>query len=130
MNTPNLLQHRLMGASTDDQESRDDTSVDTVTLNRLKSVGEGILPGLKHYNVTGIYAGVRPATESRDYQVLLNGKKQYLCVGVIRSTGLSAALGIARLTSKMIFGDQSSPRAPDSIQWPTVPQISEAGERD
>ncbi|MCE2397376.1 (2Fe-2S)-binding protein, partial [Candidatus Poribacteria bacterium] len=74
--------------------------------------------------------GIRPATESRDYQVRLDGESQYLCVGGIRSTGLSAALGIARLASKMIFGNQSLSRAPESIHWPTVPQISETAERD
>lgn len=127
---PTVFGNLLVGPSADDQESRDDASVDNATLNRLKSVGEGILPDLKDCDVTGVYAGIRPATESRDYQIELYGERQYLCVGGIRSTGLSAALGIARLASKMILDDQSSPRTPESIQWPSVPQISETGERD
>ncbi len=127
---PTIFGNLLVGPSADDQESRDDTIVDNATLKRLKSVGEGILPNLKDYDVTGVYAGIRPATESRDYQIQLDGERQYLCVGGIRSTGLSAALGIARLASNMMLGDQASPHIPASIQWPTVPQISETGERD
>ncbi len=127
---PTVFGNLLVGPSADDQESRDDASVDSATLNRLKSVGEGILPDLKDYDVTGVYAGIRPASESRDYQIQLDGERQYLCVGGIRSTGLSAALGISRLASKMILGDQVSLHTPESVQWPTVPQISETGERD
>lgn len=127
---PTIFGNLLVGPSAKDQESRDDTSVETETLNRLKSVGEGILPDLKDFSVTGIYAGIRPATESQDYHFQLDGERQYLCIGGIRSTGLSAALGIARLASKMIVGDESLPFAPESIQWPTVPQISETGKRD
>ena len=127
---PTIFGNLLVGPSADEQKSRDDTSVDGATLNRLKSVGQGILPDLKDYGVTGIYSGIRPATESRDYQIRLDGERQYLCVGGIRSTGLSAALGIASLASKMIFGNQSLPRSPESIHWPTVPQISETAERD
>ena len=127
---PTIFGNLLVGPSADEQESRDDASVDTATLNRLKTVGEGILPDLKDYSVTGIYAGIRPATESRDYQFQLDGENQYLCVGGIRSTGLSAALGIARRASNFILGDQPLPQAPESIHWPAVPQISEVGERD
>ena len=127
---PTIFGNLLVGPSADDQESRDDTGVDTETLDRLKTVGESILPDLKHHSVTGIYAGIRPATESSDYEIQLIGERQYLCVGGIRSTGLSAALGIARLASRTMFGNQSSLHETAGIQWPTVPQISESGERD
>ena len=127
---PTIFGNLLVGPTADEQESRDDASVDMATLERLKSVGERILPNLKKHNITAIYAGIRPATESSDYQIHADGEKQYLCIGGIRSTGLSAALGIAQLASKMIHGDQSSPHVPENIQWSTVPQISEAGERD
>ena len=45
--------------------------------------------------VTAVYAGLRAATEHSDYQIHLETDKQYVCVGGIRSTGLSASLGIA-----------------------------------
>ncbi len=127
---PTIFGNLLVGPTAEDQESRADASVDTATLSRLKSVGESIVPGLKEHSITGVYAGIRPATDARDYQLEADSKRQYLCIGGIRSTGLSAALGIARRAAKLILGDQSAADTPDSIQWPSVPQISEAGQRD
>ena len=127
---PTVFGNLLVGPSVEDQDSRDDTSVDSKVLSRLKTVGENVLPQLVQHDVTALYAGIRPATQARDYQIHMNEKRQYLCIGGIRSTGLSAALGIARLASKKIFDclSVSSPTA--DIPWPTVPQISQFGERD
>ena len=45
--------------------------------------------------VTATYAGVRAATEHRDYQITIHEHEHYVCVGGIRSTGLTASLAIA-----------------------------------
>ena len=127
---PTVFGNLLVGPSSEGQDSRDDAGVETETLKMLKSVGEGVLPGLRHHGVTAVYAGIRPATESRDYQIHTNREQQYLCLGGIRSTGLSAALGLARLAYRTISGNGLAFSPPESIHWPTVPQISEAGERD
>lgn len=42
-----------------------------------------------------VYAGIRPATQFQDYQIEFLKEKQWVSVSGIRSTGLSAALGIA-----------------------------------
>ena len=127
---PTVFGNLLVGPSSEEQDSRDDTEVDTAVLERLKSVGEGVLPGLNSHGVTAVYAGIRPASESRDYQIHTDRERQYLCLGGIRSTGLSAALGIARLACRTICGDGHGYSPPEDIRWPRVPQISEAGERD
>lgn len=127
---PTVFGNLLVGPSSERQDSRDDAGVETATLKMLKSVGEGVLPGLRHHGVTAVYAGIRPATESRDYQIHTNREQQYLCLGGIRSTGLSAALGLARLAYRTISGNGQAFSPPESVQWPTVPQISETGERD
>ena len=127
---PTVFGNLLVGPSSEEQDSRDNNEVDTAVLEMLKSVGEGVLPGLNSHGVTAVYAGIRPASESRDYQVHTDRERQYLCLGGIRSTGLSAALGIARLACRTIYGDGHGFPPPEDIRWPRVPQISEAGERD
>lgn len=50
------------------------------------------LPALgQHSRLLGTYAGLRPATEHRDYQ--LHAARRWLCAAGIRSTGLTASLG-------------------------------------
>ena len=127
---PTVFGNLLVGPSSEDQDSRDDTEVDREVLEMLTSVGESVLPGLNVHGVTAVYAGIRPASESRDYQIHTDRERQYLCLGGIRSTGLSAALGIARLACRTICGNGHGYSPPDSIRWPRVPQISDAGERD
>lgn len=127
---PTVFGNLLVGPSAEDQNSRDDTSVDAKILSRLKSVGQSVLPQLSQHQVTAVYAGIRPATQARDYQIHMDEKRHYLCIGGIRSTGLSAALGIAQLASEKIFDHFSVSPPTGSIPWPTVPKISEFDERD
>lgn len=127
---PTVFGNVLVGPSAENQESRDDASVDSDILAQLKSVGEKVLPQLSQHEVTAVYAGIRPASQSKDYQIHLNANRQYLCIGGIRSTGLSAALGIAQMAAAKIFSFLSVSPPATKIQWPTVPQISEFGERD
>ena len=127
---PTVFGNLLVGPSSEEQDSRDDTEVDTEVLKTLRSVGESVLPGLNSHGVTAVYAGIRPASESRDYQILTDRERQYLCLGGIRSTGLSAALGIARQACRTICANGHEYSPPERIRWPRAPQISEAGERD
>ena len=71
---PTVFGNLLVGPSVEDQDSRDDTSVDSKVLSRLKTVGENVLPQLVHHDVTALYAGIRPATQARDYQIHMNEK--------------------------------------------------------
>lgn len=127
---PTVFGNLLVGPSAEDQDSRDDASVDMKILSQLKSVGQSVLPQLRGHEITAVYAGIRPATQSADYQIHMDGNRQYLCIGGIRSTGLSAALGIARLAADKIFDCLSVPPPAESVPWPAVPAISELGERD
>ena len=85
----------LVGPTAEEQESREDNSVDGDTLAMLHRRGVQMLPALRHCGVTASYAGLRPATESKDYRINAERERCYISVGGIRSTGLSAALGIA-----------------------------------
>lgn len=108
----------LVGPTAQDQSSRTDASTDTDTLKSLVARGTEMLPALPTHEVTATYAGLRPATEHTDYQIRYLGAKRYVSVGGIRSTGLSASLGIASHVADLISAD--CPRG-DAIEDPVTP---------
>ena len=85
-----------VGPTAEDQESRSDASTDRATLEALIADGIAKVPGLAQMPVTAVYAGLRPATEAKEYRIRPHPERNWITVGGIRSTGLSAALGIAR----------------------------------
>jgi len=90
-----------VGPTAEEQDSREDASTEAATLADLRAKGIEMLPALEAYEVTTVYAGLRPATEFQDYQISQDEARNYITVGGIRSTGLSAALGIARHVAGM-----------------------------
>lgn len=117
----------LVGPTAEDQDDREHAVLVSETLAFLQRRGEEILPGLKDHAVTALYAGLRPATEFKDYQIRLHDGLSYLTVGGIRSTGLSAALGIAIHVEDLACLALTPPTA---TAWPKVSNISEFGARD
>jgi glycerol-3-phosphate dehydrogenase len=120
----------IVGPTAEEQESRDDASVETGKLESLREKGESIIPALKFEPINATYAGIRPATEFKDYCIKHYADKNYISVGGIRSTGLSAALGIA----KRVYADYTASgfdhTPANKIKWPTVGQIAETETRD
>ena len=119
----------LVGPTAEDQEARDEAALVPEALERLRRRGEEILPALAGEAVTAAYAGLRPATEHKDYQVRLREGMNLVTLGGIRSTGLSGALGLARHAAALLAG-QGGWAPPADPAWPQVPNISEAGPRD
>lgn len=115
----------LVGPTAEEQESRTDASLDQPILEALKARGEEILPALKDHTITALYAGLRPATEEKHYRINVHPERM-VTVGGIRSTGLSAALGIAQHVRES-WDEQW--QAPEPV-WPTVPNTAETGQRD
>lgn len=90
-----------MGPTAEDQLSREDRSTDDKTIDMLRQQGVAMIPSLKEAAVIGTYAGLRPATEHRDYQIYANHQKRWITVGGIRSTGLTASSGIAEYVADL-----------------------------
>ncbi len=111
----------VVGPTAEDQPSRSDASTDTQTLKMLMADGVNKLPALKEMPVTAIYAGLRPASEFKDYQIESHAKQQCITVGGIRSTGLSGALGIANYVFQLYSDLGETHKA---ITSPTVPQAT------
>jgi glycerol-3-phosphate dehydrogenase len=93
----------VVGPTADPQTSKTDRSNNQDTIARLLKFGESVLPGLKSAEIIGTYSGLRPATEFRDYQIEALTEKNWITVGGIRSTGLTAASGIGEYVAELYF---------------------------
>lgn len=120
----------LVGPTAEEQESRDDASVDHDTLISLKQQGEKMIPDLAGCTINATYAGIRPATEIKDFCINYHSDRNYISVGGIRSTGLSAALGIATYIYDCYTDAGHSHIAVSPCKWPDIRPIAEEAERD
>ncbi len=100
-----------VGPTAEDQPSRSDASTDEATLRGLIADGVAKIPALENMPVTAVYAGLRPASEAKDYRIHATAEKNWITVGGIRSTGLSGALGIARHVFGL-YGEMGRHHAP------------------
>ena len=126
---PTIFGNLLVGPTAEPQQSRTDRSVDQAALGKLKQQGERMLPGLSSHSVTALYAGLRPATEFKDYCIEYDDRLQYVLVGGIRSTGLTGALGIAEYVFEKIHG-AATPRLAGDKPLPDFHQIAITEKRD
>ncbi|HHB80600.1 MAG TPA: FAD/NAD(P)-binding oxidoreductase [Aliiroseovarius sp.] len=108
-----------VGPTAEEQQSRDEAACDQDALSMLRARGIEMLPELENYEITATYAGLRPASEHQDYQISSDLAPNYISVGAIRSTGLSASLGIARHVAGMIGLSGLKP-----LQDPALPALN------
>ncbi|MBA3909436.1 MAG: FAD/NAD(P)-binding oxidoreductase [Rhodobacter sp.] len=117
----------LVGPTAEEQDDREHATLDRPTLQALMRRGEEILPALAGHEVTAVYAGLRPATEEKEYRIRTDLAEDYICVGGIRSTGLSAALGIAAHVLRL--ADRNYAALADPV-WPLMPSLTDTAPRD
>jgi glycerol-3-phosphate dehydrogenase len=125
---PTVFGNVLLGPTAEDVTDRADRSTSAAGLSALLADGRRILPGLEHEEVTATYAGLRAATEHSDYQLGAFGR--YVRVAGIRSTGLTASLGIAEHVAGLL-GEAGLPLKPRAVvaEPPRMPYLGEAGTR-
>lgn len=134
--TKTIFGNLLLGPTAEEQTDRDHAPVDGTVLTHLITEGTRILPSLQNYSVTATFAGLRPATEQKHYRISHDNSKPWICVGGIRSTGLTAALGIAQYIEQLYtehYQGIFQLRPPVEIIWPTMPLLSDYaqhGQRD
>ena len=128
---PTVYGNVLLGPTAEDVPDRSDTATTAAGLRSLLAAGRRILPGLADEEVTSTYAGLRAATEHADYQIRVDASRRYACAGGIRSTGLSASLGIAEHVAGLLgeAGLELKPRPGFAVSPPVMPYIGEAGTR-
>ncbi|WP_442578880.1 NAD(P)/FAD-dependent oxidoreductase [Mesorhizobium sp. ASY16-5R] len=127
--TRTVFGNLLLGPTAEDQDDRIHASCEEAVLRRIIGEGEAMLPDLAGQTITATFAALRPATEHRDYVLKADADNGWITVGGIRSTGLSASLGIGEWAAEQgsnIFGEARTAPPDDDLDWPRMPPISEA----
>jgi glycerol-3-phosphate dehydrogenase len=124
---PTVYGNVLLGPTAEDIDDGADTVTTASGLGGLLDAGRRILPDLVQEEVTATYAGIRAATEHRDYQITIHEQERYACVGGIRSTGLTASLAIAEHVVAQM-GAAGLPLV-EADHEPAIPHMPELGER-
>lgn len=117
----------LVGPTAEEQPERDRANLDRRMLEELHASALRMIPGLAPIPVTATYAGLRPATERKEYRIGVK-ERNWISVGGIRSTGLTAALGIAQHVVALYDGAKTATRA--EPQWPRMPNLADHLPRD
>jgi len=108
---PTVFGNVLLGPTAEDLTDRTATGTTAEGIAFLRGKGERILPALLAEEVTTVYAGLRAATEHADYQLRGQPQARYVCVGGIRSTGLTASMAIAEEVAGLL-GEAGLPLGP------------------
>lgn len=93
--SPTVFGNVVLGPTAEDIDDKRGTGSTPAGLAGLVEQGKRLLPALVGEEVTAIYVGLRAATEHDDYQIRFHPAERYVCVGGIRSTGLTASMAIA-----------------------------------
>jgi glycerol-3-phosphate dehydrogenase len=92
---PTTFGNVVLGPTAEDVPDRTATGTTAAGLSGLLDKGARILPALVREEITATYVGLRAATEHGDYRIAFSPDRRYVCVGGIRSTGLTASMAIA-----------------------------------
>lgn len=121
--SPTIYGNVLLGPTAEDLHDKTATNTSEGGLNSLLEKGRRILPSMLEEEATATYSGLRAATEHSDYQISLHKEQSYICVGGIRSTGISGSLGIAEYVVDLLQegGLQLEPKPGfKSIKMPNI----------
>lgn len=127
---PTIFGNFVVGPTAEDQNSRDDASVDKATLEKLRAQAIERIPALAGIPVTATYAGIRPATEKKEYRVFTDPQRNWLTLGGIRSTGLTSALGLAQHVLQLLNSQGVNYTARSTARIPQLPNLAEHLPRD
>jgi len=113
----------LVGPTAEDQDDRAHATLDKAQLEALIARGQRMLPALAGESVNAAYAGLRPATDSKDYVIEALADANWITAAGIRSTGLTGALGVARHAAALYerhFGRLQEAPTPTRLSMPNL----------
>ncbi len=123
---PTTFGNVVLGPTAEDVPDRTATGTTAAGLASLLEKGAHILPALVREEVTATYVGLRAATEHADYQIAFRPDARYVCVGGIRSTGLTASMAIAEYVAEGLRDSGLVLEARTSFRTITMPNVGEA----
>ncbi|WP_159992563.1 NAD(P)/FAD-dependent oxidoreductase [Roseomonas sp. 18066] len=115
----------LVGPTAEEQPDRERAATDTAALESLLAQGRRMIPALAQETVTTAYAGLRPATQFKDYQIEALPREGWISIGGIRSTGLTAALGISAHARRLYEAHFAALPAFEEPEGPVMPNLTE-----
>ncbi len=128
---PTVFGNIMLGPTADDISDRGATGSTKAGIDALLAKGRRILPALVNEEVTAVYAGLRAATEHSDYQLSAHADNRYVCLGGIRSTGLTSSMAVAEeaVTLLSSIGLRTTMRDADELRGASMTPLGEADER-
>jgi glycerol-3-phosphate dehydrogenase len=123
---PTTFGNVVLGPTAEDVRDRTATGTTAAGLASLLDKGGRIVPALVHEEVTATYVGLRAATEHADYQIEVRPDARYVCVGGIRSTGLTASMAIAEYVADGLRDAGLVLHARPTYRTITMPNVGEA----
>jgi glycerol-3-phosphate dehydrogenase len=128
--SPTVYGNVILGPTAEDLQDRAATSTTAEGFSFLLERGRRIMPALVEEEVTAAYAGLRAASEHKDYVIEIDRAQRYLVAGTIRSTGLTSGMAIAEYVTGMLAeaGLDAAPRL-DLPDPPRMPNLGEARPR-
>ena len=126
---PTIFGNVLAGPTAEDVADPGDVRVTREGLATIREAVGMMLPSLLDCPVITTYAGMRPATEASEYRIIPRFEDGWLTVAGIRSTGLTAALGIAEHVVELVVPDVIPAARKSRLNAVSVPDLSEDGVR-
>ena len=127
---PTIFGNVLAGPTAEDQDDREQATVERATLDMLLGEAGRIIPALASEPVAASYAGLRPASDREDYILEAHPTERWITAGGIRSTGLTAALGIGEHVVNLMQEHFKAAKPVNEIRWPRLPNLAEHRPRD
>jgi glycerol-3-phosphate dehydrogenase len=124
--SPTIYGNVMVGPTSENLEDRSATGTSEDGFEFLLSKGRALMPTLFDEEITASYAGLRAAIDHDDYLIDIDSAQQYVLVGGIRSTGLTAGMAIAEYVTALLAdaGLDVTPRS----GLPPAPQMPNLGE--
>jgi glycerol-3-phosphate dehydrogenase len=116
----------VVGPTALDQDSKTDRSVDSLVAKELDEHAKRVIPELDtEAAFICDYVGIRPGTDKRDYQIHLFPSENWIAVAGIRSTGLTASLGIGDYVVRNLRSLLGTPKTKQDIILSPLPSLPE-----
>ena len=126
---PTVFGNVMLGPTAEDIDDKTATGSTRAGIESLLGKGRRILPALIDEEVTSVYAGLRAATEHSDYQVSHHRDLRYVCLGGIRSTGLTASMALAEEALTRLIACGLVTTAKQRLATIRMTPLGEVGER-